>query len=133
MAIITILLMGVLIVGAVALYMSFIQKKAYTFEAIVGFRTIRTMEIVYYALNGRYTADWVELGITSGAFANNRWFLSGCFGLTSTSSTDFTAWCNGDNGKEKAKGVYLKYTSHRGKAQVCTLADIIGAKPTYVP
>jgi len=89
------------------------------------------MEIIYYAKNGRYTSDWGELGMTLNHFARNQWFLPGCFGLTA-GGTNFTAWCNGDNGKEEVKGVYLNLTSHRG-VQACTLTDIKAAKPTYVP
>ena len=88
-------------------------------------------ELVYYTLKGWYTADWSELGITSDNFANNRWFLPGCFGL-SGSSMDFTAWCNGNNGTKEVKDIYSKLT-HNGDVEACTLADIEAAAPTYVP
>ena len=107
------------------------RKKAYTVEASVSLGAIKTAEDVYYREKGCYTGDWGELGMTSDDFAQNRWFLPGCFGLTG-SCTDFTAWCNGDNGKKQAKGIYLKLT-HEGKVEACTLADIIAARPTYVP
>jgi len=106
------------------------KKKAHTSEAIASLGAIKTAENVYYAVNGCYTPDWGKLGMTSDDFAYNQWFLPGCFGLTG-SRTDFTAWCNGDNGKKQAKGIYLKLT-HDGKLEACTLADIIAAEPTYV-
>jgi len=125
-----IIIVGILTAAALPAYTSFIQK-AYTSEAIASLGAIKTAETVYYAVNGCYTADWGELGMTSDDFAHNGWFLPGCFGLTG-SCTHFTAWCNGDNGKEQVKGVYLKLT-HDGEVETCTLADIMEAKPTYVP
>ena len=106
------------------------RKKAYTVEARVSLGVIRTAEEIYYREKGCYTGDWGELGMTSDDFVQNRWFLPGCFGLTG-SCIDFTAWCNGDNGKKEAKGIYSKLT-HQGTIEACTLADIIAAGPTYV-
>jgi len=135
------LMIVVIIVGilAVTLYKSYLphqstptgsRKKAYTVEARVSLGAIKTAEEVYYRQKGCYTGDWGELGMTSDDFAYNRWFLPGCFGLTG-SCIDFSAWCNGDNGKKEAKGIYLKLT-HQGTIKACTLADIIAAGPTYV-
>jgi type II secretory pathway pseudopilin PulG len=107
------------------------RKKAHTSEASASLGAIKTAENVYYREKGCYTADWSELGMAPDGFAHNQWFLPGCFGLTG-SCTHFTAWCNGNNGKEQAKGIYLKLT-HDGKVEACMLADIIAAEPTYVP
>jgi len=71
MGMVVILPVGSLTAAALVLYTSF-RLKIYTSETSAGLRTIRTMEIIYYATNGCYTSDWGELGMTSNDFARNQ-------------------------------------------------------------
>jgi len=115
---IVLIIVAILAVAAVPTYTYFV-KRAYESEASASLGAIKTAQIVYKAEHGgfvgaAYSADpWAELGIATGDFAQNKWFTSETFALTSTSA-DFTAWADGGQSataQSKVGTIILSLTS----------------------
>jgi Tfp pilus assembly protein PilE len=124
-------IVSILTAAALPVYTSF-GKKAYTSEASASLGAIKTAENVYYMENGRYTADWDELGMTSDDFKHNRWFEYDCFGLYQKKLDDFTAVCNGDNATAtQVHGIYLKL-SNTGDVTSTSADDMTVKNATYL-
>jgi len=134
---IVLIIVAILAVAAVPTYTYFVRR-AYESEGSASLGAMKTAEVVHWAEHGGYVTDkdaggslWDDLGMTSADFTNNKWFTKECFALSSTSA-DFTAWCDGSmstKAKDKVGEIILKLT----KDSDVTRVPAVTGGPEYCP
>ena len=108
---VVLIIVGILAVAAVPTYMYFVRR-AYESEAAASLGAIKTAQVVYWAEKDRFAETWLQLGMTTGDFTQNKWFTYPCFWIYSTSPyTGFTAYANGGAGASEVNDIYLKLTN----------------------